>query len=703
MLTFLKIVLAVILVIVAILVIAFLLFKRWITRVGERQSNAYELIDRKYQQPARVRLRRTQASCTSKEFDDKWSQCARLGFIRLADFDDSFGGLELLRAGGHSTLPLSLVLTDSAEEEVHFAMFFITQDLCLEAVSDGPEPAIRSKRLTWSVDPSLALEDAIAKLRTKIEGVECQKPDIRLIRNGYEQAYATRMDHWLQRPPTLDEFQALASTPKHDEEAVRTAHELAVGLWQDQVRDAVIDRYRRSSQMDATSWERIVDDIDVVYGHLSGEDITNMLGYDDTCERIVGQLSEQGLAGIDLYDAAASRLPPEYRRVQLGEVRLPLRSVLYIPDEDASEQAAPVGAYLYSGQADTGETVHGSIVASNAGDAKQQLARLGVKDQSLLGSPEFGGDENMPLDPDIAAYVAKAMYQSTGRAMLSALAMNWLIWAPPALLICWSLVEGKPYGWGDYAGFAYGIAAALLLVGLIAPATLYTQLQSARVHGRRAGARRFVSLLEHWPINGIPKTQLHVERCKILAEEGKLAEAEALLDQRRGEMSHQEYLSAQIQIFGEGGDFERMIAVTRTLVAEYPGGETAPIELALALARYTDEIEESVQILHSISRLELPEIAIIGYDFALGVTALKRGDNEKALGFLSRATKAAEQFKSLPLMTAMVAEMSGYAALAYRQLGQTEKADDLWASVEPLLRRHRSCQPILDAYAAACG
>ena len=115
--TFLQIVLAVIVVIALLIAGGWWLVKRWFRRLVGEISAASALLDPRWMQPARTRLRRTSDLDTGQALAALWSQLGRLGFRPLAEFVDDHDAFAAMKVAIHPEARLAAAVFEDDEEQ----------------------------------------------------------------------------------------------------------------------------------------------------------------------------------------------------------------------------------------------------------------------------------------------------------------------------------------------------------------------------------------------------------------------------------------------------------------------------------------------------------------------------------------------------------------------------------------------------------
>ena len=702
--TFLQIVLAVILVLVVAIAVAWWWLKRkFKTAIGDF-TMASTLVDPLRLRPARIQLYRSEYPDSGPALSALQDEVKKLGFQRIADLEEHSGAYKLIQALRHRDLPIAAALVEDHTEEVSFVFFAMDKNKRVVARGNGTGSSITTASLDWQVNEELTPNAALDEIRGQVS--ESNLPiDLRLFRAVYEQVYAVGMDQKIIHRPNREDIEqkaAESSTPV-TEEQIEQAYLILVEHWKGQIEEAALDRYRRTSKIDAVAWEEMRDWIQVVHSHIENEDVENLLVVDDVSEKVFEQYREQGLSGLDLFLAVAQRLPPDQQWTQVGEVDRPVRALLFKPNEDIDTDAPVTRQYIYDAQDDEGNTIEGGVFAENSSDAKKQIADMGLRNAKLLITPRPGEDNKHDLwtDDKSAAIAAKSAKEGILRSIGRAIMANWWIWAPPIYFIWKTINEGVPLGWGDYVVVVWAALAVLAMLFLIGPIIAYNQLLLAQLKARPGQAKVCLKILSTLNVfNGMTPGQLKTERCKILASEDKLDEALALWEAGRDEITDEEYRAALIQIYDHGADWPAMMDAQRAFLAATPDKETAAIDLAMSIARYSNNPEEAESLVEAIQPADLPEVGVIGYQYVRGMVAAHRGQHEQALRHYAQANETASQFVSIPIMLGLVAEINGHAAVALKRLGKVDQAQNLWAQSHPILKLHKSANRLIAAYEA---
>ncbi len=705
--TFAMIVAAVVLVLAVGIGIAFWFAKRWLARRVGDWSVACELVDAKVHRAARLKLQQSSALDLADNASAAACQEAfqALGFRKLMDYETDSLELPMLRALVHPSLPIAAALIPG-ETTCHFECFAITEDNRVMAVGTGPTPAAQSQRLRWVVDPAITVPEAVTTLREHLGDAQLRPMDVRLFRAAYEQAYAARMDAELARAPSREALEARGRErqPPATETQIAIAVDAQRSAWLDQVEEAALDRFRRTSGIDAVTWERTREELQVVHDQLPEDHMRDLLVWDDASELAFEQTLAQGLQGRRLYEQVSKRLPAASRRQRLGEVRFPVAAAIYGVDLDQAEEDAPGESYEYVYQAldaAQGRAVSGKLMASSTADAKRQLQDMGLTDTRIVIDPTVdGGQLQVPAD-NIDTYL-QSIGANWWQNLLMMIRGNWLLWLPPLLLVLWSLGGGRPFGWGDHLAFTYLAVALLGTAYLIVPALAYDALIRARNSERWQAATILLKLCKaRAGADDFYRQQLELEGCKILVGRGESSAALERWHSLQGQLSEVDYNNGLTALYGAAGDWPRVIATQRHGLSLAPDPVPVRVDLAMSLARFTDEVDEAEALIGGLNPNELSELVLGGFMYTRGLIALKRGQLQVADRQLSQAVEHVKAYEAGPAVAPWGTEIRAFLALTWKRAGKGDAASSLWEAIESRLRYNPLAPRLVAEYRAA--
>ena len=146
------------------------------------------------------------------------------------------------------------------------------------ARGNGTGNSIATASVDWQLNKELTPDVALDEIRGQV--TDANLPiDLRLFRAVYEQVYAVGMDQKIIHRPNREDLEQKAanSSKPVTEEQIDQAYLILVEHWKGQIEEAALDRYRRTSKIDAVAWDEIRDWIQVVHSHIENEDVEDML------------------------------------------------------------------------------------------------------------------------------------------------------------------------------------------------------------------------------------------------------------------------------------------------------------------------------------------------------------------------------------------------------------------------------------------
>ena len=700
---FFQVMLGVIAAIAIVALVGYWLVRRWL----KLAAGHYELIDDLLGEefawrPPRLRLMREEGQPTSPAMQSTWKDWQALGFRKAGDFIEDGGICHGLRLAIDGDGRIGLVLSEDSEGDVHATLLAVTTANQVRASTSGLGRAHAGKAVEWSVDDSLSAAERLQWLQHHLDGVDLRELKRSLLVKVFERAWAWLMDRKLAAgPPDRAAIAALDERlDQTDSELIDEAWAVAVDTWRMQLRDAALDNWRRQSGIDAVHWDRLQDRVEVIDRHIGSQDLDNLLAGDAVAERLLEQFAQQGLEGIKLFEAVQGGLPTHKRMQRIGEVQHPVPAVLYAFDEtndDTQTEETGAQVYTFEGIDSDGEPIENMVLATSSRDAYRQVEQMGFEQVRIISDPTPGeAIDEVWFDPKAAAIGARAIREPIGMSVARLLLQLAWIWLPPALLLTWSVLGGGESAWYDWLIYGYVLIAATVMFLLIGPMLVYQQVMLAQIKGRWKRARWLLALLGHINLmGGLPDHVLVMERCKILAGSDQADSALALWEQRQDEVDPELYLQGLQQIHDFAGNTEAMIAVQQQVVDIATNKEMPRVDLALSLARFRRDADGAESLLDGlpVDRLSGPVQA--GYHYTRGLILAERGQHDAALNQYHQAATLAGEYRSTPVVSALICEINGYAALSLRARGDGDRAAMLWETVLPVLQFSKSSSGLL--------
>jgi hypothetical protein len=247
----------------------------------------------------------------------------------------------------------------------------------------------------------------------------------------------------------------------------------------------------------------------------------------------------------------------------------------------------------------------------------------------------------------------------------------------------------RPFGWGDWLGFALTPLYAVYFFAVVIPMLAFDQLLQAAVWRDWAAQRRYIALLRFMRAllrMGVSENELLWREANALAAGGNLSAALAHVAPLKGHPDIAEFLyfSRASTLHEFAGDFHGQLRCIEQAIASKPSAPDSYIDLAaVRILRFRDVAGARA----ALAQIEDKELA----ETARGVFLLVRG----AIGVEARDYAAAE--KDLreaeailgqvgnALILGFLADLQSYLALALAATGRPQEARARYLSVRPLL------------------
>lgn len=690
---FLKILLGVVLAIVLIIAIAFF----WIRSKLKKISSEFSATAL-YLPPieARLRLSATSPDNFNHEDDasDNFQQQERLlieaGFEPLGYF---YAGPSELAVTRHANGIFGIV--HRMAEHVFHEYCAVDEHNHAFLITPNPIfPKIDGKSLTVTVGSRLEPAQAIAGLSQR---GPLRKLSVRQFVLLYERLHNTCMDARLGDPQAekmVKDWIAFADLEALSDDDMENTLEQCQSACDHAIEEAIHDNARQAAGLDDDSWSRIEDDLLIITRNTNFDEI----GYhfdDELAEGMIEQFQACNMSVQDAFNATNRRMKKHQQFALLTTVRRPLPANVYahahrlesIDVETPGLKEGPgLQRFLYQSKSEDGEAVKASLVACNVADVRTQLQRMGHTDVSVFTSNRDIvkiDTLDKELFPDT---LIEAQTDSIPKTVIKTVLSNWILWLPFAIWAGWTLFDGPPYDWVDWLALTL---SGLTLGGslyLAVPMLLYNAILEAVSWGRTDKARKNLKLLRAvFGARILPAAVLDLEEAKILATDGHKDEAIAIMERHKDGVDTITYMSYLGQIHDAAGDYPRMIDAFTEMLEQDPRNEEFKVELALALLRYTNRTDDAENLLRGLHPHNCSDLFVNGLYFAQGLLSAKQGQQALAIQTLGKALQGMQPF-NLPIIGAMRAEIRGYIAVYLRQLGETEKAEQIWRQVFPRLR-----------------
>jgi hypothetical protein len=149
----------------------------------------------------------------------------------------------------------------------------------------------------------------------------------------YERLYATRKDHELATPPTLESMlrkaAARGKTPNLSEAERLAAVDMAMGGWRAAVATASKDNARRQLKVANELWTRFDEHLHVIHARIDTDEAICAHGGDELIRRLGEQLKQQNLTPVQIFDEINRRRPADARLHVVAQVTLPVQATVH--------------------------------------------------------------------------------------------------------------------------------------------------------------------------------------------------------------------------------------------------------------------------------------------------------------------------------------------------------------------------------------
>ena len=329
MLTFLKFLVAVVLTVIVLIVLVILWFKRKIGKAVSMATTAMQL-----QEPAIARITLQHDAEPAEPGEDPSlqlrSELIASGFTALGDFRSD--GMATVAAFVHPELHVAAAVIAPDGTTHHCEYYALGKDGRSRVLTTEPgaEPLeLRSLHLHPVRD--LTPRQAIATLVP--EGAELRVMDAATFVLFHERLFATRMDHRLRLPPTIDSLlryaRAKGKSPELTDAEKDTAVEFALMAWRNAVEVAIKDNARRQLRLTTEDWSRIEEHVCVMHAHMDADQAIEAHQGDALIERLGAQLKLQNLTPSQIFDEINRRRPVESRLQAIATIGMPVHATVY--------------------------------------------------------------------------------------------------------------------------------------------------------------------------------------------------------------------------------------------------------------------------------------------------------------------------------------------------------------------------------------
>ncbi|HTD29798.1 MAG TPA: hypothetical protein VK660_10455 [Xanthomonadaceae bacterium] len=355
---------------------------------------------------------------------------------------------------------------------------------------------------------------------------------------------------------------------------------------------------------------------------------------------------------------------------------------------------------LYRAKSAQGTDVADYVEASSASEAREKLVAAGMREISLLQSPDIAAMSNAPLlgmTSQQQALLRAELMEKPGLAT----ALRGMIRINSSILLLAVALLAFAAWRQDLPLIVVATIMLLLPFGLFfwkrRHANRYQSLMKAYARGQWDEVRRLASLLRDVTHNKLLPWDLDVRLACIEARQGRLDTAVAGLDRWRSELAPAGgmFTARLASVYSAAGDYETYLKLMEEAAALGKQDPSRMVDVALANAKFGNAARAEDILRHLDARLLTP-LAPKFVALVQGLLCLRAGQPDKALPLLQTATAGfLESSLKSPAAWVALAICSGYYALALARTGEKQAAQGVIVDVMPILLVHGE-KPLLD-------
>lgn len=296
---------------------------------------------------ARITLVPIEAPWQQPQVDSLIGQMQNAGFVEVGRYAvPQMPGMQLW-AGAHPQDGAAAAIYDHPSLPPFFDLVrvYAHQATCTVTSNSIHDPDNVPPGNIVVADPTLSPGSALVVLRDQPDAGVRMPVDAANFAPVFIELYARSMDHILaRRMPDAEQMRRVGERmaevtgepmPALDDAQMAIAVRMQRATRVEALRQAVIDRFLESGQIDAREWERLRDGVIVVHELLEPAEAADLArsGADwERSEALVAQVLAEGLSALDTFDRIVAALPAPQRPRLLGEVDHPLYAqVLAVP------------------------------------------------------------------------------------------------------------------------------------------------------------------------------------------------------------------------------------------------------------------------------------------------------------------------------------------------------------------------------------
>lgn len=384
-----------------------------------------------------------------------------------------------------------------------------------------------------------------------------------------------------------------------------------------------------------------------------------------------------------------------------------LRSLLSPQDQASMPQ------YLYSASKPGVDKFTDRVTAPNLDAARYALELRGCRDivfhtddlaALYVKEPEPGEE---PVEDVLSPEEELASRRQGGiwNSLVFAWKMNSLFWVPLAIWLTITLVNGRPYGWGDWLGFILDGIFVIYFVRMVLPGVAYQHLLESSVWHNWSRVRLMVYVLRELTdfvrITKMGQLELDIRQACAMAAGGDREGALKLVQRNESAAPDKAlYYGRVAEVYSIMKDYSGMIEVRKKALELSNNRIAEVIDYALSHVRSLRDYNTAETTLEKLGDQELSEIPLLFVVYCRSLIHLEKKEYPQAEKGLRKVIKLCAPYSSGAIIWGMLKEVKAYLLIALANQGKKEEASKLLKEITPLLTARKNTELLQRCHSA---
>lgn len=357
-------------------------------------------------------------------------------------------------------------------------------------------------------------------------------------------------------------------------------------------------------------------------------------------------------------------------------------------------RADPLPTYLAWTVDEQGQRIAKRVEARNLADARQTLEAQGLSnivfERGETAASLVSSAHRQQMNENFTAQQELALGTRSPKGIIvQSVGIHAPFWIPLVMWNGYSLSQGRPFDWIDYAGFFASAAFLVYMFMINAGTVLYDRARHAETWNRwdeALGHLRWLKLLNSfWNRNAILEADFDFREARARAGKGDLAGGLALVERHESGYPRGLYLSRLSTVFAVASDYARELELKRQVAALAEGTVDTKIDLAWTLLFRWHRLDEAARLIEEAEEMELTALARLFLDRAKGALQIERGEAASGIATLREVAKRSAERPEQPHLFPFDAEAAAVMCLGEAANGNQQEATTLLERVEPYL------------------